>query len=79
MKKLQRHTEQGWRWVFCWSPEDGKPVLTDDKSKALPSRAMWALDDLEYFKRKDTSGVYRLAHELDSSDERAVYRPTTTV
>ena len=78
MKRLQRMTDEGWKWVFCWGVQESKPVLTDDKSKALPSRAMWALDDLEYFKRKDPSGVYRLAEQLDTSDERSIYRSTPT-
>lgn len=50
MKKLHIRTDAGWKMVFCES--NGQVVKTDDKSKALPTKACWAQDDLNHFARK---------------------------
>ena len=50
MRKL--HVLRGgvWKMVFCY--KQGEIVCTDNAANALPSRAMWAPDDLAYFQGK---------------------------
>lgn len=58
MKKLQIETESGWKWVFCHNL--GRVAMTEIKSKALPQMAIWADDDLDYFRRHFGSRKFRL-------------------
>lgn len=58
LRKLQVRTPDGWRYVFCHN--NGRIVTTDQKSKALPSRAFWADDDLRFFQSKFAEREFRL-------------------
>lgn len=59
MRKL--HIKQGEDWlpVFCIT---GGKIITCEQtpSKALPCRAMWAEDDLKYFRSKFASHQFDL-------------------
>jgi hypothetical protein len=59
MKKLQVKTDDGWKCVFCY--DRNGLVLTDNKRKALPPRAEYGQDDLQFFSRKFGNNEFRLA------------------
>lgn len=58
MKKLYVKTVNGYELVFC--NNYGKIVTTKDKSKALPRKSIWALDDLRYFQTKFANNEFIL-------------------
>lgn len=65
MKKLQIKTADGWAYVFCRNRSTDRVTTTQDKAKALPQRAIWADDDLTYFRRYFAADTFRLAATLE--------------
>ena len=65
MKKLQMKTAGGWAYVFCRNRSSDSVTTTQDKTKALPQRAIWAADDLAYFQRHFANDQFRLAATLE--------------
>lgn len=59
MKKLYVKIGDTWALVFC--NNGGKIITTDDKRKALPTAAMWAQDDLNWFQTKFANHEFKLA------------------
>ena len=60
MKKLQIFRGGKWKYVFCYTHTMGI-ITTETKSKALPTDARWAKDDLAYFQNKYGRAQFRLA------------------
>lgn len=58
MKKL--HVKQGDKWVLVFCHAGGVIITTEDKAKALPQKAIWANDDLQYFQSKFSSKEFCL-------------------
>ena len=59
MHKLHVNIDGTWKPVFCHN--NGKIVTCEDTpSKALPSKSMWANDDLEYFSSKFGNHEFKL-------------------
>ena len=59
MKKLYVQIGDEWRMVFCHA--QGKILTTDDRSKALPTKAIWAQDDLDWFSSHFANHNFKLA------------------
>lgn len=58
MKKLHVKTPTGWRMVFCAC--NGQVVQTEDARKALPTKSMWAQDDLQHFANRFANQEFAL-------------------
>jgi GH18 family chitinase len=61
MRKLQVLIDNKWQYVFCYS-QTKSLVLTTDKSKALPPKACFAKDDLDYFSSMFSSKQFKLTN-----------------
>lgn len=58
MRKLHVKTESGFKPVFCHM--NGRIITTNDPIKALPSKACWAQDDLEWFRTHFANDEFEL-------------------
>ncbi len=67
MKKLQVQEPSGtWLWVFCRHQPSQKLQTTNRKSQALPSKAIWAEDDLAFFQKNFPDRNFRLSESLET-------------
>ena len=65
MKKLKVQQPDGtWAWVFCRRMPDKAVQTCEEKSKALPTRAEYGAEDLEWFQREFPEQTFRLAEVL---------------
>ena len=60
MKRLQVLIDKQWQFVFCHI--QGKVITTKDQSKALPSKACWANDDLSWFASRFSNLQFKLTN-----------------
>lgn len=58
MKKIHVKIGNSWAPVFCYMV--GSVITCKDHKKALPSKATWGQDDLEFFKVKFPSQEFSL-------------------
>ena len=58
MIKLHVKIGNDWKMVFCNNLN--RVMTTEDKSKALPQKAIWARDDLNYFSNKFGNDEFKL-------------------
>lgn len=62
VKKLQVKIGGSWAWFFCHVGTEIK--TTPNKRQALPHKAFWALDDLEWARAKFANHEFRLGAQL---------------
>ena len=70
MRKLQVQEAGGsWSWVFGRNMPSKTLATCTDKTKALPSKAIWAEDDLSWARQTFPDRTFRLAFSLDEEVE----------